>query len=150
MSSLIEKLQKSYNNTTIGAFALEYSLYRSTIPVDDKISKDARLHHLLHLQHIPHKAFRVYDFPNGTESSISSIRDADINDYKTLMAQKMAALWTPRFTVTISKGASFEIGDGIVRIGEVRAEGTSQAVRSVLVAIQIPSAGDIKIGRAHV
>ena len=59
------------------------------------------------------------------------------------MAQKMAALWAPRFTATIPKGVTFEIGDIIVRIGEVRAEGTGQGVRAILVSIQIPSDADM-------
>lgn len=96
---------------------------------------------MLHLQYYPgQNFFRVFEYPNGVESSsISSIPDTHVNDYKTLMAQKMAALWAPRFTATIPKGVTFEIGDIVVRIGEVRAEGIGQGIRAVLVAIQIPS-----------
>jgi hypothetical protein len=141
MPSLVERLQKEYNAVGPSQFGLEYRLYRSTNPADDKISKEARWHHMLHLQYYPgQNFFRVFEYPNGVESSsISSIPDTHVNDYKTLMAQKMAALWAPRFTATIPKGVTFEIGDIVVRIGEVRAEGIGQGIRAVLVAIQIPS-----------
>jgi TATA-binding related factor (TRF) of subunit 20 of Mediator complex len=145
MPSLVERLQKEYNAIGPNPFALEYRLYRSTNPADDKVSKEARWHHMLHMQYYPRQLFfRVFEYPNGVESSsVSSISDTHVNDYKTLMAQKMAALWAPRFTATIPKGSTFEIGDIIVRIGEVRADGTGQGVRAVIVAIQIPSEADM-------
>jgi hypothetical protein len=139
MPALVERLQKEYNTTNSKPFALEYRLYRSTNPVDDKISKEARWHHILHLHHIPGKAFRAYEFPNGADAFIiSAIPDKDINDYKTLMAQKMATMWTPRSNASITQGAAFNIGDITVRIGEVKTEGASQGVKAVLVAIQNP------------
>jgi TATA-binding related factor (TRF) of subunit 20 of mediator complex len=137
MSSLIERLQREYNTTNSKPFALEYRLYRSTNPGDDKTSKEARWHHILNLNHIPGKAFRAFEFPNGPESFIiSAIPDKDINDYKTLMAQKMATLWTPRSNAAITHGVAFKVGDIDVRVGEVKTEGASQGVKAVLVAIQ--------------
>lgn len=139
MPALIEKLQREYNTTGSAPFALEYKLYRSTSSNTDKSSREAQAQwqHLLHLQHIPKRAYRVFEYPPGLEQySVSSIPDADLNEFKTLMVQKLGALWLPRSSSVVTKGLAFNVGDANIRIGDVRTD--AAGVKAILVAIQIP------------
>jgi hypothetical protein len=137
MPALIERLQRGYATAGSAPFALEYRLYKSTISNNDNSSKEAQWQHILHLQHLPKKAYRVFEYAPGPEQySISSMLDTDLNEYKTLMVQKMGVLWSPRTMSIVSKGLTFDLGDSKIRIGEVRTE--AAGVKAVLVAIQIP------------
>jgi hypothetical protein len=102
---------------------------------------------VLHLGHTPRKVFIGIEPPqenanprkSDEQLCITAIPVNQKDSYYTLLATKLSLLWVPRSVVSISNGVAYEVGDSIVRIGELRAAGSGQGVRAVLVSIQVPS-----------
>ena len=140
LNGLVERLQRNFTVKSLGPWKLDHRLLRS-----DKSSP--RWQNVLQLGHFPRKVFIGIEPPQESANSkknddplcISTIPQAQKDSYNTLLATKLSLLWIPRSDVSTSNGVAYEVGDNIVRLGELRAAGSGQGLRGVLVSIQIPS-----------
>lgn len=162
LPSLVDRLKKAFNTKTLGTWKLDHRLLRST-PNSSEDKSSTRWQHVLHLSHFPkHIYIGLEEETNGSKKSggaangksddeikgnglnsglsITTIPEAQRDSYNTLLAAKLALLWTPKSVVSISNGITLEIGDSIVRMGELRAAGGGQGVRAILICVQVPSA----------
>jgi hypothetical protein len=160
-SGLVDRLKKSFTANALGAWRLDHRLLRST-PNSSEDKSSTRWQHVLHLGHFPRNIYIGIEQENNSSKkggsaangkpddetkgsgtndrlSITTIPVAQRDSYNTLLAAKLALLWTPKSVVSVPHGIAFEVGDSIVRMGELRAAGSGQGVRAVLVSIQVPS-----------
>jgi hypothetical protein len=149
LPKLAERLQRAFDggqSISPLPWHLEHRLLRSVSASEDKIP--VRLKHILKLGHRPSRVVIAIEDAaaaaakgnGGGAFDIAYIPAGQKDTYNTLLAAKFPALWVPRSVVAVANGIAYEIGDVAIRMGEVRAAGSSaQGVRAVLVSIEVTS-----------
>jgi hypothetical protein len=141
LSSIVSRLQSEYDCSLLGSWRVDYRLLRST--PRPQPTQAPKLQHVLHLSNDPRRVFVSIEEttqPNGTLSTskgftLSCIPAPYASQYNNLLNQSMAAMWTHKSALSLS-GSAWEIGSTVIYTGELRAHGTSQAIRAVLVAFE--------------
>jgi len=131
-----------FNPISLGRWTLDHNLLRSV--TDAKAPQ--RYQHLLHLSHHLDTAFVRVASPASdgasTHSSTVSIPRDQLESLYSLLCSKFQALWTPRATLQVSSGYAYDLGEFIIRLGELRQAGNPPQPRGVVVAITSKEAAD--------
>ncbi|KAF2674993.1 hypothetical protein BT63DRAFT_449975 [Microthyrium microscopicum] len=136
--SIIAKLQEIFNISVLPKWSLEYRLYVTRPELS--AANESTAQHVLWLSHVP----KVLIGMPEVKDKVTSFRLAKIpatrkGDYQNFLSMKNTLIWTPKSHVGILNGMTIQQNDYTVRMGEVRAVGTNQGLRSFLIAIEVPS-----------
>jgi hypothetical protein len=102
-----------------------------------------RFQHILHLRHRPGKAFiavsqsKANNGEAATQDHVITIPSSQIEAFTTLLRDRFAALWTPRASLRVTGGLTYDAGEFVIRLGELRQMGGGQQhLRAVLCSIE--------------
>ncbi|KAI9800027.1 MAG: hypothetical protein M1833_003556 [Piccolia ochrophora] len=161
LQSLIDRLTKTYSPTPLQRWTLDHRLFRSTTTSSSTTSPSdrpppPRFLQVLSLSYHPNKSYVCISSspppPQTTSSSTATATPppptiiavpspSSTEELIQLLTLKMGPLWTSRQTLVVSGGASFEMEDMRVRIGEVKQGGSGVGTGGG------PGAGGSQIGR---
>lgn len=155
LEQLNDRFLNLYNPNPLGPWGLEHRLLRSAdTPNTSDPKTQPRHQEILTLLHRPGKAFVAIDGqpsavqkPNGagrTEGdkaakigdSVIAIPAQQRDEFYRMVANKMAALWTPRMMLGIQNGMAYDTGEYIVRMGELKQVTSQNTNRALIVCIQ--------------
>ncbi|KAF1925658.1 uncharacterized protein M421DRAFT_7683 [Didymella exigua CBS 183.55] len=164
-AALVSALETLFPTLSRAApWSLVYRLFRDTAPRTDP--SDTPAQHAHTYQHIltntalaPQRAYvHVTPPATGADGSqhgtgvVAAIPASQAEARALLLRHQLAALWTPRHTLSVQSGAAYSGGLFTIHIGEVRAlrEGQGGGVSSpgVVVCIATTAGGDSEAGHS--
>ncbi|KAI8942252.1 hypothetical protein NX059_000333 [Plenodomus lindquistii] len=131
VNALIQAIETSFPSIRREApWSLSYRAFRDAVPPKYQPSKDAEgkpqpyahaYQHLLNHSSLDQNRTFVCVQPVSEPAVVTSIPVHQQDAHVLTLRQYMAALWTPRHTLTIQQGATFSGGMFTIHIGELRA-----------------------------
>jgi hypothetical protein len=150
LEQLNDRFLNLYNPNPLGPWGLEHRLLRAAdAPTTSDSKTQPRYLEILTLLHRPGKAFVAIDGPSAVEKpngagekavkigdSVIAIPAQQRDEFYRMIVNKMAALWTPRMMLGIQNGMAYDIGEYIVRMGELKQVTAQNTTRALIVCIQ--------------
>jgi len=103
--------------------------------------------------HHPGKAyFSIADPANaesGADNATITVPAEQFDSFYTILTSKFAALWSPRPAASVSNGVAYNLGDFVVRLGELRQGTGQQPVKGVVVCIQATPQSAAQVDGEH-
>lgn len=146
LADLTDRLIRAYDPVLVGSWGLHHRVFRST-PANTSDKSPPHSQHVLGLGHHPDRAFvhitgpdqpqaQAQTQPPAAPSSTIAIPLSQMEPYSQLLNLKFGALWMYRISSQVTSGASYSLGEFVVRLGELREKGGQMALRGTVVCIQ--------------
>lgn len=130
LASVKEKISHHYNAVPLGPWSLDFRLLRAT---EDQ-SKYSQA--ILRMSHRPNEGCVVVDTGSIFPSII--IPATQTQAFAQLMSEKFNTLWATKAAYIVSNGGIYNIGDFVVRLGELRQPGqASSQVKALVCNIEL-------------
>lgn len=136
LAAIKEQLQQRFPTVTPQPWRFNIKLLRSTASnPENKQSSDT--HFILRSSHFEDQAFLAVGVDEA--SPVVSIPAEQVDAYSKLLNDKFNTLWTPKMLFAITNGASYDLDELTIRLGELRVPGPTQAIRGILCNVQTSS-----------
>ena len=136
-----ERLKKEFGSTQIGRWNLELRQFRSTVQSADAASRGgvaapSFLQVLSMSTRDGPPAVTVTTTIEAQPQTSIAIPPDQTENFLQLIASKLGGLWTPRPPLQVFRGSVFDLGEFLVRVGELRQAGSQNALRGLIVIIE--------------
>jgi hypothetical protein len=136
IAALKDQVLQKFPTVAPQTWGLTIRFQRSTANrTENKSSADTQF--ILRSSHFNDEAFLAIGVDE--KSPVISIPAEQMDTYTKLLNDKFNTLWVTKGHIAVANGFSCEIDDVIIRVGELRSPGASQAVRGIICNVQISS-----------
>ena len=151
-----------YNLDPRPRWNLEHRLYRETATAVNSVSPleksklpPTRYLQILNLSHHPGRSSAAITSMSQASGSgpktsaepavvVSIPASLETEEFVRLISTRLVPLWTPRHALQVSNGQAYEVGDFIIRFGEVKqGQGGAQQIKGTIVELEC-FAGDVE------
>jgi hypothetical protein len=136
LTAIKEQLLLKFPTVAPQSWRLNIRFLRSNAnPAENKTPPDTQ--YILRFSHYGDQAFLAIE--SGEDFPVISIPSDQMDTFVKLITDKFNTLWSVKMLFAVTNGASYEVDDVTIRLGELRAPGPSQAIRGIICNVQISS-----------
>ena len=136
IQAIKDKLLSKFPSVHAQSWGINIRILRSVATSDGKST--AASHFILRASHFEESTFLAIE--RDDDYSVVSISSDDTDPFVKMLTEKFNTLWTTKALFAVANGATYDIDDVTIRLGELRSPTAPQTVRGILCSVSIAQA----------